>query len=365
MHRRAFLRSTGAAAASAAVAANAGAMGDAGAAPGAGEVAAPHVAPRTRRLRLAFAWRDDIAGAGEQAVRLARRIERATDGRLAVTLARTQGDAFAAVAADAADLVHGTELHHVARHPAFAFFGGLPGAAGLAPHDLAAWIAVGGGQALWDDLAGAYGVKPLLVGHLGERPALWSTAPISRLADVAGQRVHALGLAQDVVRAAGAEPVALPADEIAAALAAGEIAAAEWGGALASLAIGVPRTAKHVAGFSLSCAGTALSLAIRVDLWDDLDPADQTVIAAAAAQELQLGLAEARAHERVVRAALASHHGIRFAPANSDGAHAIARLADAVVADASGRDDRAARINASYMGFRDAIGVGMWPIEVA
>jgi TRAP-type mannitol/chloroaromatic compound transport system substrate-binding protein len=356
MHRRAFLRSTGAAAASAAVAANAAAAST--------EIAAPHVASKVRKLRLALAWRDDTAGAGEQAVRLARRIERATDGRLAVTLVRTQADVFAAVVADEADLVHGTELHHVARHPAFAFFGGLPGTAGLAPHDLAAWIAVGGGQALWGDLAAGFGLKPLLVGHLGERPALWSTAPISQPADLAGQRVHALGLAQDVLRAAGAEPVALPADEIADALARGEIAAAEWGSALASLSIGMPRTAKHVAGFSLSCAGTALSLAIRTELWDDFGSADQAVIAAAAAQELQLGLAEARAHERVVRTALASHHGIRFAPTNSDGAHAIARLADAVVADAAGRDDRAARINASYMGFRDAIG-GKWPIEVA
>src|SRR5512145_2558247 len=98
MHRRAFLTSTGAAAASAAVAANAAAS------PSASEIAAPHPASRARRLRLALAWRDDVAGAGEQAVRLARRIERATDGRLAIILTRPRDDAFAAVAANEADL---------------------------------------------------------------------------------------------------------------------------------------------------------------------------------------------------------------------------------------------------------------------
>lgn len=360
MHRRAFLRSTGAAAATAAAAA-----ANAAAAPSANEIAAPHVASTVRQLKLAMAWRDDVAGAGEQAVRLGRRIERAADGRLVISLTRPRPDASEVMAAGEADLVHGTELHHVARHRAFAFFGGLPGPAGLAPYDLAAWMAVGAGQPLWDDLAAGFGFKALLVGHLGEKPALWSTAPISQLDDLTGRRVHALGLAQDVLRAAGAEPVALPADEIADALARGEIAAAEWGGALASLAIGVPRTAKHVAGFSLSFAGTALSLAIRAELWDELGPAVQTVIAAAAAQELQLSLAEGRAHEHVVRRALAAHHDVRFAPANYGAANDVARLADVVVADAAGHDDRAARISASYMGFRDAVSGGSCPTWVA
>jgi TRAP-type mannitol/chloroaromatic compound transport system substrate-binding protein len=348
MHRRAFLKSTGAAAASATA-------GVSAISPAAAEsVVAPHA--RSHKLRLAFAWADDIAGPGEQAVRLARRIERATAGRLElVTTTPVRG--IEALAASEADLVHGTELRRVDADAAFGFFGGLPGAAGLAPHDLDAWIGVGGGQELWDDLAGAFGAKPLLVGHLGERPALWSTAPIESLADLAGCRVHALGLAHDVLRGAGAEPVALPEERIAEALARGDIAAAECGGALASLALGVPRVAKHVAGFSLSPAGTALSLAVRRGVWDDLGASDQTIIAACAAEELRLSLAETRAHEALVRTTLAARYGVRFAPPDPGSAAAIARLADAVVADLAGRDDRTARISASYMAFRTSIGV--------
>lgn len=352
MHRRAFLKSTGAAAASATA-------GVSAISPAAADTAvAPHACSHKRRLRLALAWADDIAGPGEQAVRLARRIERATDGRLELRVTTTPARGIEALAADAADLVHGTELRHVDAQAAFGFFGGLPGAAGLAPHDLDAWIGVGGGQELWDDLAGAFGIKPLLVGHLGERPALWSAAPIEGLADLAGRRVHALGLAQDVLRGAGAEPVALPEERIAEALARGDIAAAECGGALASLALGVPRVAKHVAGFSLSSAGTALSLAIRRGVWDDLGASDQTIITACTAEALRLSLAETRAHEALVRTTLAARYGVRFARPNPSAAAAIARLADAVVADLAGRDDRAARISASYMAFRTAIGVG-------
>jgi hypothetical protein len=58
-----------------------------------------------------------------------------------------------------------------------------------------------------------------------------------------------------------------------------------------------------------------------------------------------------------VRTTLAARYDVRFARPNPSAAAAIARLADAVVADLAGRDDRAARISASYMAFRTAIGV--------
>ena len=177
------------------------------------------------------------------------------------------------------------------------------------------------------------------------------------LADLAGCRVHALGLAQDVLRGAGAEPVALPEERIADALARGDIAAAECGGALASLALGVPRVAKHVAGFSLSPAGTALSLAIRRGVWDDLGASDRR--SSQRAPPRRCGSAWPR------RARTRPSCAPRWSPATASAsrrpdpsaAAAIARLADAVVADLAGRDDRTARISASYMAFRTAIGV--------
>ncbi len=63
------------------------------------------------------------------------------------------------------------------------------------------------------------GWKPLLAGHTGGAPlALGNRRPSTGLASLAGTRIAADGLGADVVRALGAEPVALPAGGPASAL---------------------------------------------------------------------------------------------------------------------------------------------------
>ncbi|HYD15354.1 MAG TPA: hypothetical protein VEA77_03035 [Hyphomicrobium sp.] len=301
-------------------------------------------------LRLSTPWADIPQGPADSVRRLARRFETMTSGRYRIEI--TNG---AAMPAAEADLVHGSAHDFAPLHPAFAYFAGLPGNGGLGANDLAHWVTVGGGQMLWDDLAARHGWKPLLAGHSGEAPPLWSPTPITRLADLSAQRIVAPGLGADVARALGAEASALAPHEIAGALENGSTLAAEAGGLLASLANGLPRVARHATGQGLNGHGTALSLNVRLPVWESLSEGDKTILAAAAAEEFQVSLAEARAHDRVARRVMESSFGVTFAPWPVEIAEALDRVAEATIAHVAGHDALAARIDQSYMAFRAAI----------
>jgi TRAP-type mannitol/chloroaromatic compound transport system substrate-binding protein len=339
MDRRAFLITGGGAAVAAA------------SVPGSPLQAAEPPVPALRAdatvLRLAMDWPDTAGGPADDVHRLARRITVMTDGRVGIDIvAGSEPDA---------DLRHGTADDDAGTHPAFAYFAGLPGGAGLDVHDFAHWLAVGGGQILWDDLSAGHGWVPLLAGHSGEAPPLWSTAPMATLGDFAGARICVPGLGADVVRALGAEPVALAQHELAAGLADGRVRAAEAGGLLSSLASGVARPAFHATGSGVNRHGTAFALKVRLSVWERLSQADQAIFSAAAAEAFQLSVAEARAHAHIARQVLETSFGVRFAPWPQDIAEAIDRVAEATVAHVAGHDAVAARIDHSYMAFRGAI----------
>ena len=353
MDRRDFLLTTG----GAVVAATSAAVPDAAAAEGAGAAATPSVhGASVLRLGMAFPYAPH--GPSDTAHRLARQFETMTGGRFKIEIAADCGPD------SDADLFFGSAHAFAAHHPAFAYFAGLPGGSGLAPSTLAQWVAVGGGQMLWDDLSATLGWKPLLAGHTGGAPLLWSRTPITGLGSFAGQRIAADGLGADVVRALGAEPVALGASGGAYALADRLVDAVEHGGAVASLANGVARTASHATGsaaegsgpgLGLNGHGMALALHVRLSVWSHLSEGDQAILAAAAAESYQADVAEGLVHERMARQVLEGSFGVRFAAWPSDTADAIDRVAEATIAHVAGTDDRAERIDRSYFGFRNML----------
>lgn len=371
MDRREFLRTTGAAAAAASAAtvvADAVAQAEpakaapASSAPAKPAPPAPTILKGTQELRLAMPWPDGTSGLADQARRLGQRITAMSDGRYRVVFVPGSVDVLAAVRAGEADLYHATEHDHLDAHRGLAYFAGLPGDCGIAPQHLQAWILVGGGQELWDDLAGDFGVKALLAGHTGARSYFVAARRIETMNALAGEKACVRGLARDVVRGLGLEPVTVSGADLAAAMARGDILAAEWGGAIASHSLGLQSVARFSAGTSINRHGTALSLGMRRSFWDGLGGNGQAMFAAAAATELQLALAEEDAHRRLLWPQSSAQ---QTWPLAQELAHAIGRVADAVVAHAAGSDARARRINASYETFRRIAIGGSSPGEMA
>jgi TRAP-type mannitol/chloroaromatic compound transport system substrate-binding protein len=351
MDRREFLKSTGAAAA-AATATTAAVAESATAAAAPSGVAAPNLATGIVELRLAISWPDAVAGPADQARRLGQRLAAMTGGRYRIAFVTGIGDGLAAVRTGEADLYYASEHDHLGPHRALAFFAGLPGDRGIAARHLSAWMLVGGGQQLWDDLAGDLGVKAMLAGHTGEQPCFVASRRVSEMSELAGGKVAVSGLARDVVRGFGLEPAAIPVARTADALARGELVAAECGGAITSYALGLLRAASCSAGTSVNRHGSTVSIGIRRSLWDSLSASDQALFGAAAAAEFELALAEEEAHRRLLYPASLAAYTWPVAPELS---RTIQRVADAVVAHVAASDTHAQRINAGYEAFRRAL----------
>ena len=211
MDRRDFLKTTGAAAVAG------------GASAADAQVPTPAILSGSKQVTLA-SYTGDLPGSG--ADRLARRIETATEGRYRIEL----------VSGADADLTYGSAWRHAGLHPAFAVFAGLPFSQGLDAPSQQTWLAAGGGAMLWDELAAEHGFKPLVVGHTGPSPGVWSAVRLETPSDLVGARLHAEGLAGDVLRDLGAMPATFAPEDLRGALADGRLQAAEWLGPLAAAA---------------------------------------------------------------------------------------------------------------------------------
>ena len=340
MDRRDFLKSTGAAAVAAGTAATTpAAAGDAD------TPAAPAILSGVQHLTLASTSPTDLPGSGAE--RLARRLEAAAAGRFRIEVRGGTG-------AGDADLTFAS-AHHAA-HPAFAFFGGLPLSQGLDAASLQTWLAAGGGQMLWDELAAAHGFKPLVAGHTGASAGVWATARLEKPSDLAGLRIAVSGFAGNVLSALGAAPVEVAPHELKAALADGRIAAAAWLGPLAAVSPDLQPLTQRLYEPGFQRTGALLALGVRRELWERLGAADQAIFEACAAQECQASLTDAHAHALIARHAAAPEKWPVRTGFPADLTTALEAAAQEAVARLAEFDLTARRIHDSYQAFRAMIG---------
>lgn len=344
MDRRGFLTSTGAAAAFAATA-RTSAAADANSSTASTPDNIAH-----RKFPLALAWPKTVAGPADMAHRLALRIQEATGGRIRFEI--LGGEPSDARLSASAPFQYGSEHDHHARHPYLAYFAGLPANAGLGATDLEAWIAYGGGQDLWDQTASSLGFKPLLAGHLGENPILWSNVEITSLERLRRLRVAATSASSSLLRALGAEVVDCPPAELSDAFSSGKLDAVEHGSTLNAMGSGIAQTARYAYTPGLSAAGSAVALRIELETWKSLVEADRAILTACAREAYQSTLTEARLSEAVLLKTLQQRHGLSVQTMPTDISSALPNLAQAIVADIASRDEFSKTINASYMAFR-------------
>jgi TRAP-type mannitol/chloroaromatic compound transport system substrate-binding protein len=282
----------------------------------------------------------------EASARLARRLAEASGGRFATSVRAVEGGGIEAVTIGDADIALGTTAHDASHHPAFSVFAAMPVGEHLDAAAFNAWVQVGGGRDLADDLGRAFGVIVRIAGHTGSGGGLWSERRIARIDDFAGASLAVSGLGARLARALGAEAVMRSSHDMREDLKSGAILAAEPTfpsfAALASWAV-------HP-GFLPG--GTALSATLRSSLYDQLDTADRAVIDAVLAEENQRSLAGAFAAralagdlERKQRQPhrLGLDRGMR---------HDLEAAARDVVSDLGRSSAEAGRIVDSYRAFR-------------
>ena len=323
--------------------------------PNTGKSGGPALIAQKRSLKMVTTWPKNFPGLGTGAERLARRIEALSDGNLTIKVyagGELVGplEAFDAVSQGKADMYHGGEYYWQGKSPAFNFFCTVP--MGMTAPEITAWIRFGGGQKLWDELSAKFNVKAFMAGNSGTQMGGWFNKEINSVEDFQGLRIRMPGLGGEVMKRVGATPVTKAGGEIFQALSQGNIDATEWVGPWNDLAFGFYSIVKNYYYPGIHEPGTALSLGLNLDLWNDMSATEKAWIEAATAAENDIMLAEFNANNARALDTLINEHGVNLLKFNDDILRTLGTVSNQVVAEVAEHDELSKRVYDSYMAAR-------------
>lgn len=319
-----------------------------------GNFPAPAIAQGIKELKMVTSWPQNLLGYQTSAERLARSIAAISNGRFNVTVYPANKlvgafETFDAVSAGVADMYHSGDNYFGSKIPALNFFSEIP--YGMTADELSAWIAFGGGQALWDEVDAPFNIKPLSCMNEGVQMGGWFTKEVNSPADFKGLRYRMPGLGGEVLRRMGATVVAIPGGEIMTALKSGAIDASEWVGPWADIALGLDKVADYYYHPGFHEPGTSITLGINKTVWGEFAPSDRALIEAAAGAELTRSLAEFNAENVKALKVLRADPRIKIRRFNDELIREFGRLSKEVIADIAAKDPLTRKVHDSYMAF--------------
>jgi TRAP-type mannitol/chloroaromatic compound transport system substrate-binding protein len=321
--------------------------------------AAPMVNKERIEMVMVATWPRDFPGLGTGAQRLAQRISDMTDGRIQVqyfAAGERVGafDSFDEVASGNAQAYHAADYYWKGKHPGWAYFTAVP--FGLTYTEMNAWIRFGGGQELWDELAGSYGLKSLPAGNTGVQMGGWFNKEINSADDLKGLKMRIPGLGGDVMAKLGASPVSLPGGQIYENLVSGAIDATEWVGPWNDRAMKFYEAAKYYYFPGMHEPGSTLSLGMNASWWGKLSKSDQAIIEAAASTENDVMMSEYNAKNGEALADLINNQGVKLREFSDDVYDSFGKASAEVFEGVKAHSDLAARIHASFEKSRADVG---------
>ncbi|MEM8855074.1 MAG: TRAP transporter substrate-binding protein, partial [Pseudomonadota bacterium] len=240
------------------------------------------------------------------------------------------------------------------KHPAFAFFTAVP--MGFTAPEIDAWIMHGGGQALWDELSGEFGVKPFMCGNTGVQMGGWFRNELTSLDDLQGLKFRMPGLGGEVLRQLGVNVIALPGGEIFAALQSGAIDGTEWVGPWNDLAFGFYRIAKYYYYPGFHEPGALLSCGVNKAAFEALSATDQAIVENACIAENNTMYAEFIAKNGTALTTLVNQHGVQLKKFPAEIFDAFAKTSEEVIAKVGDHDDLGKRVLDSFRAGRKDFG---------
>ncbi|WP_340694257.1 TRAP transporter substrate-binding protein [Hyphomonas sp.] len=334
----------------------AGLLGVAGAAaafanPEDAKILAPAKINRSRRkFNMVTTWPKGLPGLGRAAERVAERVYAMSDGLMEIKVFAAGElvpafESFDAVANGSADMYHGAEYYWTAKSSAFPFFTAVP--FGMTAQEIMGWIDFGGGQELWDELSGQFGVKAIQGANTGHQMGGWFRKEINSLDDLVGLKMRIPGQGGDVLRALGGSAISLSGGEIYQALQTGSIDATEWVGPWNDYSLGFHREAPYYYGPGFHEPGASLAVGMNLKVWESLTPGERAIIKAACESTNHTSLGEFTYQNSVYLDILQREHGTKLRSFPPEVVKAMSEAAYDVRA-ASGKDGIEKRIYESF-----------------
>jgi TRAP-type mannitol/chloroaromatic compound transport system substrate-binding protein len=324
-------------------------------------LAAPAVAQKRIDMVIVSTWPRDFPGLGTGAQRLAQRIDDMTEGRIAVQYFAAKErvgafDSFDEVASGNAQAYHAADYYWKGKHPGWAYFTTVP--FGLTYTEINAWIRFGGGQELWDKLAGDFGLKSVMAGNTGVQMGGWFNKEINSGDDFKGLKMRIPGLGGDVLAKLGASPVSLPGGQIYENLVSGALDATEWVGPWNDSFMKFYEAAKYYYYPGMHEPGPILALGMNASWWGKLTKTDRTIIEAAAAMENDVMMSEYTAKSGAALVKLINDQGVKLRRFNDDVYDSFGEAAEEVFEGVRNHSPLAGEIHDSFLAAR--IDLGGW-----
>ena len=322
-------------------------------------LAAPAIAQSKIEMVIVSTWPRDFPGLGTSAQRLAARIGELTDGRINVTYFAAGErvgafDVFDEVAAGNSQAYIGADYYWKGKHPGWAFFTAVP--MGLTYAERNAWLRFGEGQALWDELAGGFGLKCIVAGSTGCQMGGWFNKEINSAEDLKGLKMRIPGLGGDVMAKLGASPVSLPGGQIYENLVSGAIHATEWVGPWNDYFLKFYEAAKFYYYPGFHEPGGNISLGLNKAFWEGLSAIDKAIITAACNEEHGLQMDETNFNNGAYLKKLVNEHGVTLKNFTNDTYDAFGKASAEVFEEVKAHSDLANRIYTSFENTRTEIG---------
>lgn len=158
--------------------------------------------------------------------------------------------------------------------------------------EFTAWWYHGGGEKLWAELSGPFGVHSELCAVLAPEASGWFKKEINTPADLEGLKMRIGGLGAPVMQKLGAQAQSLPPGETMTALNTGALDAAEISFPALDQALGLQEHATHYYFPGWHQQSSFLMFIINKDLWDGLPDHHQAAIEEVCAANVAKTIAE-------------------------------------------------------------------------
>lgn len=323
-------------------------------------LAAPAIAQDTRQWKMVTAWPKNLPGPGVAAQTLADRITTLSGGRIEVKL-YPAGElvpgrgVFDAVSEGTAELYHAVPAYWGSKSKGILLFGSQP--FGLRADEQFGWLYHGGGQALYDEMYGRFGIKPFLCGNSGPQWGGWFRNDINSAEDLKGLKFRTTGLASEMAAKLGMAAEAMSGPAMFQALQTGALDAGEFIGPWTDSALGYHQVAKNYywpgVGEPSSAEECGVNAAAYAELPDDL----KQVVSLACESLYNPVWTEYTTKHALALKKLVADEGVQVKMFPEDVITAMGKAAAEVIDELrQDEDELVKRIAESFVAYRDSVG---------
>ncbi|MDO5657050.1 MAG: TRAP transporter substrate-binding protein [Paracoccus sp. (in: a-proteobacteria)] len=323
----------------------------------AASLAAPAIAQDVRKWRMVSAWPRNLPGPGIAAQMLADRITLLSGGRVEVELFAA-GEivpgpgVFDAVAEGTAEIYHAVPAYWGSKSKGILLFGSQP--FGLTAIEQQGWMLQGGGQELYDEMYGRFGLKPFLCGNSGPQWAGWFRNEIHSVDDLRGLKYRTTGLNSEVCTKLGMAVEAMPGPAMFQALQSGALDAGEFIGPWSDSALGLQQVAKNYYWPGVGEPSSAEECGINMAAWEGLEDDLKAAVTFACESLYNEVLTEYNTKHAMALRELVSNHGVTVRKLPEDVMIAMGNAMGEVIAGLrEDRDELVVRITESFLEYRE------------